>query len=324
MSTTESLGRATPRMTPCRQLASAVLMVRPAAFGYNEETALSNRMQRPGDPGAAGSAAAQARAEFDETVRQLEGAGVTVCVVEDTSVPVKPDAVFPNNWVSFHADGTVVLYPMQAKSRRLERRPEIIEEVCAQLGFKVTRTLDLTHHEQEGRFLEGTGSLVLDHTEHVAYACLSPRTHPAVVEEWAGLMGYKSVLFHATDLSGVPLYHTNVLMSIGEKVAVAGLTAIPQDDHGRVVPELMASGRVLLPITPEQIAGFAGNVLELRARDGAGVLVMSASARQALGSDAIAQLKKCTDRTVTVDLPTIERLGGGSARCMLAEVFVTP
>jgi hypothetical protein len=192
----ESLGGAQSRNSPQtapQQCASAVLMIRPAAFDYNPETAATNRMQQPARGSVAGPdvlpGQPQALSEFEQFARALRSEGITVCVVDDTPLPAKPDAIFPNNWVSFHEDGTLVLYPMQAGTRRLERRPQIIDTVVEQLGFKVSRVLDLTKNEAAGRFLEGTGSLVLDRCNRVAYACISPRTHPALVEEWARELG---------------------------------------------------------------------------------------------------------------------------------------
>ena len=175
-----------------QQCASAVLMVRPAAFGYNPQTAESNRFQRPGEVDQA-----QALSEFDRFVQALGTEAIAVCAVDDTAQPVKPDAVFPNNWGSFHEDGTLVLYPLQSVSRRFERRPEVIERAVRELGFKVSHLLDLTWYEGENKFLEGTGSLVLDHIARAAYACLSPRTHPEVVAEWAQILGYEPVTFSA-------------------------------------------------------------------------------------------------------------------------------
>jgi hypothetical protein len=246
--------------------------------------------------------------------------------VEDTTEPAKPDAVFPNNWVSFHADGTVVLYPMQAETRRRERRREVIDAVVERLGFKVARILDLTHHEQEGRFLEGTGSLILDHVERVVYASLSPRTHPAVVEEWAREMGYSPCVFSAFDRGGVPLYHTNVLMCVGARMAVIGTEAVAPDDRARTLDRLRAGGREVIEIGHDEIGRFAGNMLELATWDEAlgdsQVLVMSESARQGLRPDNFARLSAATDAVLAVPVPTIERLGGGSVRCMLAEVFL--
>lgn len=300
-------------------------MVRPASFGYNPETAVTNRFQQqPAE--AAGRDAATARSEFSGIAGALIGEGVRVCVVEDTAEPPKPDAVFPNNWVSFHEDGTVVLYPMQAQSRRRERRREIIDEAAGRLGYKVSRVLDLTSHEAHGRYLEGTGSLVLDHVERTAYACVSPRTHPDVVEEWARELGYEPIVFGAADRAGVPLYHTNVLMCIGEKAAVVGTEAILPTDRDRVIERLRATERELIEIGYADIERFAGNMLELGTWDEAlgdyRLLVMSETAKRALPAESLARLSACTDEVLAVPVPTIERLGGGSVRCMLAEVFL--
>jgi hypothetical protein len=306
-----------------QQCAAAVLMIRPAAFDYNPETALTNKMQRPD---TATDAVARARSEFDGLVHALQSEGITVCAVADTAEPPKPDAVFPNNWVSFHQDGTVVLYPMQAETRRRERRREIIDAVVSELGFKVSRLLDLTHHEAEGRFLEGTGSLILDHVERVAYASLSPRTHPAVIEEWSREMGYESCVFEAFDRCGVPLYHTNVLMCVGARLAVIGTEAVTPADRGRLLERLRGSGREIVEIGHDEIARFAGNMLELATWDEAlgdsRVLVMSEAARQGLSPDHFRRLSACTDAVLAVPVPTIEKLGGGSVRCMIAEVFL--
>ena len=298
-------------------------MIRPATFDYNPETALTNKMQQPADRQ---DSRGLARAEFDGLVRALESEGIAVCAVEDTTEPAKPDAVFPNNWVSFHEDGTVVLYPMQAETRRRERRREVIEAVVDRLGFKVARILDLTHHEQEGRFLEGTGSLILDHVERVVYASLSPRTHPAVLEEWARELNYEPCVFSAFDRAGVPLYHTNVLMCVGARMAVLGTEAVAPGDRGRTLDRLRAGGREVVEIGHEEIVRFAGNMLELATWDEAlgdsRVLVMSEAARQGLRPDNFARLSASTDAVLAVPVPTIERLGGGSVRCMLAEVFL--
>jgi hypothetical protein len=310
-----------------QQCADAVLMIRPAAFDYNPETAATNKMQTPGS-GQTLADGARARTEFDRFVHTLQGEGVRVCVVEDTPDPPKPDAVFPNNWVSFHEDGTVVLYPMQAQSRRRERRQDVVQRVCDQLGFKIARVLDLTAHEHEGRFLEGTGSLVLDHLERVAYACRSPRTDPTVLEEWAHELGYDPVIFEATDRQGVPLYHTNVMMCVGARAVIVGSEAIAPADRTRVLDRLSRGGREVIEIGHREIEGFAGNLLELATWDealgDARVLVMSESARRALRPETFGRLCGCTDEVLAIPVPTIERLGGGSVRCMLAEVFLPP
>ncbi len=307
-----------------RQCADAVLMVRPASFGYNPETAATNKFQQQPADGAGEAAAA--RKEFDGLAGALTGEGVRVCVAEDTVDPPKPDAVFPNNWVSFHEDGTVVLYPMQAENRRHERRGEVVDQVAERLGFKISRLLNLTSHEKNGRYLEGTGGLVLDHIQRTAYACISPRTHAAVVQEWAKELGYEPIIFNAFDRAGVPIYHTNVLMCVGEKVAIVGTEAIVAADRGPIVERLRASGREVVEFGYGEMERFAGNMLELGTWDEAlgdyRVLVMSETARHALSADAFARLSACTDEVLAVPIPTIERLGGGSVRCMLAEVFL--
>jgi hypothetical protein len=308
------------RGLPRRQLATAVLMVRPAAFDYNPETALTNTMQKR--PPAAGSAQSQACAELDQLALALTAAGVAVCVVQDTPAPPKPDAVFPNNWVSFHEDGTLVLYPMQPVSRRPERRQAVIDQVVERLGLRISRVVDLTPHESAGRFLEGTGSLVLDHVQRIAYACLSPRTHPEVIAEWSQALGYEPVVFKASDRAGVPLYHTNVLLTIGRGFAVVGSAAIAPADREGVLDRLRASGRELIQIGHAGIERFAGNMLELSGEQS--VLALSATARDAFGPEVLARLAACTGRLLAVPVPTIERLGGGSVRCMLAEVFLKP
>lgn len=313
-------------MSLAEQCASAVLMIRPAAFDYNPETAATNSMQRRATEPPALSNNELAQAEFHQLVLALQSEGVIVCVVDDTPAPAKPDAVFPNNWVSFHADGTVVLYPMHAESRRRERRREVIDAVAEQSGYRVTRILDLTHHEHEGRCLEGTGSLVLDHTNRVAYASLSPRTHREVVDEWARELGYEAVVFEALDRAGQPIYHTNVLMCIGQRAVVVGTGAMVPADRGRVLERLQATGREIIEIGLDEIERFAGNMLELATWDEAlgdcRVLVMSASARRALKPESFARLSACTDAVLAAPIPTIEMLGGGSVRCMLAEVFL--
>ena len=301
-------------------------MIRPAAFDYNPETAQTNRMQTP-DPELSSTAGARALDEFDGFVNALRSEGVAVEVFADSPQPPKPDALFPNNWVSFHADGTVVLYPMQAENRRRERNPAVIDLVVRNLGCQVSRVVDLTGHEAEGRFLEGTGSLVLDHVSRVAYACVSPRTDASVVEEWCREMGYESCVFSAVDRDGVPLYHTNVMLCIGARVVVVGSESIVAGDRGRVLERLRAGGgREIVAIGHEAVAGFAGNMLDLASWDEAlgdfRVLVMSAAARHVLSDDQFARISACTDTVLAVPVPTIERLGGGSVRCMLAEVFL--
>jgi hypothetical protein len=297
-------------------------MVRPSHFGFNAETAATNRFQHSG---GSENTAAQAQAEFDAFAAALAGEGVTVCIARDSDEPRKPDAVFPNNWVSFHADGTLVLYPMQAVSRRAERRAEVIDAVVRETGFKVRRRLDLTHHEKSGRFLEGTGSLVLDNVARVAYACRSQRTHEAVAREWAAEMGYELEMFDARDARGTPIYHTNVVMSVGARMAVVALDNIDAADRTRVAARL-AEGHELLPISDAEMQGFAGNVLELGTWDeylgDMRILVISTTAQRALPAQKYARLYSSVDAVLAVPIEVIERHGGGSVRCMLAEVFL--
>lgn len=298
-------------------------MIRPAAFDYNPETAQTNKMQSRGGGAQPGE---RAKAEFAQLAQALESEGVAVCAVDDTPEPPKPDAIFPNNWISFGQDGTVVLYPMQAESRRRERRREIIDEVAARTGYKVVRIVDLTHHEAKGRFLEGTGSLVLDHRNRIAYGNHSPRTNEDVVKEWAQELGYDPMMFQALDRGGTPFYHANVMMCVGERFVIVGAGAMPAKDRGRVLERLREGGREIVEIGHDEIERFGGNVLELASWDEAlgdcRAVVMSTTARAAFKPEAFARISGSTDTVVAAPIPTIEKLGGGGVRCMIAEVFL--
>lgn len=309
-----------PRPTDLRQCADAVLMVRPAAFGFNAETEASNCFQQRG--AATAGALERAIAEFDGLERGLREAGVESIALADRTDPASPDAVFPNNWASFHADGTVVLYPMLAPSRRRERRMDLLLELEQHGGFEVERLLDLSHHEMSGRFLEGTGSVVFDHPGRIAHACLSPRTDARVLAELCAELGYQSCVFEASDAAGVPVYHTNVVLSIGSRSAIVCAEAVAAADRSMLMERLAAGGRAVVSIDRRQMSSFAGNVLELRARGGDRVLAMSARALASLAGDALDTLQQSVDHVVAVPVPTIEDLGGGSVRCMLAEVFL--
>jgi hypothetical protein len=304
------------------QCAAAVMMIRPAAFDYNSQTAASNRMQAAA--ATAVDAGKLALVEFDAAVTALRGAAVQVCVVADTPQPPKPDAVFPNNWVSWHADGSVVLYPMQAPNRRPERRQEILEQVAQRCGYRIGRVVDLSPFEAQGRYLEGTGSLVLDHVGRVAFACRSPRTDATLVQRWAEQLGYQPVVFDALDRAGVPFYHTNVMLSIGARVAVVAAETIVPTDRERVLAALAAGSRAIIPIDQAGVAAFAGNLLELLNGNGERVCVLSAHAQRALPAATLERVAAGSDRLLALSIPTIERLGGGSVRCMLAEVFSPP
>jgi hypothetical protein len=306
---------------PARQAASAALVVRPACFGWNAETQASNRFQREA---ADLVAVAQERAlvEFDGLVSGLQAAGVEIFVGEDDVDARCPDAVFPNNWVTLHADGTVVLYPMLAPCRRRERRLDLVAMLAERGGFRVQRLLDLTHYEATGQYLEGTGSVVFDHVGRVAYAALSPRTHLAPLQELCAELGYEPCVFAAADAAGAAIYHTNVMLAVGSRFAVVAAECIEAARRGDVLQRLRASGRDVLEIDAAAMAAFAGNVLELRSGTGERVLAMSQSAATAFGAAGLARLRHSVDRVVAAPVPTIETLGGGSVRCMLAEVFL--
>ncbi|HEX3847558.1 MAG TPA: arginine deiminase-related protein [Steroidobacteraceae bacterium] len=303
------------------QSAGAVLMVRPASFGFNPATFASNPFQQAADSGADFEPQRVALAEFDGVARELERRGIQVLRVPDTPVPAKPDAIFPNNWVSFHNDGSAVLYPMLAPNRRLERREEILEAVAGAGGFRLTRTIDLTHREAEGKFLEGTGSLVLDRVNHVAYASLSPRTDLDVLGEFAQVMDYDLVMFEAFDAEHRPVYHTNVVMAVGTRFAVICGEAILDARHRRALfDKLQADGHVTVDISGRQMLDFAGNVIELSSPGGP-LIVVSATAWESLVQPQRRALE-AHGTVILAAIPTIERIGGGSVRCMLAEVHL--
>ncbi len=297
---------------------TGLLLVEPVAFGFNAETAVTNRFQNPAEL-APDIIAAAARLEFAALVSELRSAGIPIAIAADSAEPPKPDAVFPNNWVSFHADGTVVLYPMCAASRRSERREAVIDTVKAHLDFIETRRIDLSGEEAHGRFLEGTGSLVLDHRARVAYACRSPRTDEGLVREWARLMDYEPFLFDAATADGTPVYHTNVLLWLGEYLAGVGLDWVPAAQRTALAQHLRRSGRELIELTSSQLRRFAGNMLEVAAQ-GRRHLVMSATAAESLHLEQLRLLADVGSEPLVAAVPLIEQLGGGSVRCMLAEV----
>ena len=308
-------------MTTESQLASSVLMIRPTRFQSNPQTADSNAFQTEPDA----SPAEQQRAalpEFEVLAGALREAGIDVVVFDDTPEPHTPDSVFPNNWVSFHADGTVVVYPMEAQNRRAERRMDVIDRLDTELGFQVREVVDLSHHEANGHFLEGTGSMVLDRPNRIAYACLSSRTHLDALGDFAQRMDYDVVAFEGVDRHGVPIYHTNVLMNVGEKLAVICDAAIVRDDQREAVLErLKSTGHEIVSIDFDQLEAFAGNMLELRAADGVPVFAMSRRAWDSLKPEQQAGFE-ANGRVVTAAIDDIEDSAGGSVRCMLAEIHL--
>jgi hypothetical protein len=299
------------------QTAPAVLMVRPAEFGRNEETAASNFFQRP-DAHAA-ETARRAQHEFDALALALAQAGVRVHQFAGQRGAALADEVFPNNWLSLHADGTAVLYPLLAPSRRRERRRDILAALVDSCRYRIDRVVDLTGAEARGAFLEGTGSLVLDRPSRVAYACLSPRTHSSALEEFATALRYQVVPFNAVDAAGRPIYHTNVLFSLGTRFAALCTGAIADLEERRaVITRLEASGREVIDLTHAELESFAGNLLELDGAHGP-VIALSAAALESLAEPTRRALERY-GQLVTADVATIERVGGGSVRCMLAEV----
>jgi hypothetical protein len=296
-------------------------MVRPASFGFNAQTAESNAFQQA--PRFAREAEAQqlALGEFDALAAALDRAGVEVLIAADTHEPPKPDAIFPNNWVSFHGDGTVTLYPLLAPNRRPERREDILERVVHDGRFRVSRTVDLTHREAEAKFLEGTGSLVLDRAHRVAYASLSPRTDLDVLGEFAQQLDYELVTFEAQGRAAQPVYHTNVAMAIGTRFAVVCGEAIAQPLHREAVfNRLRASGHEVIDIALAQMFEFAGNLLELESARGP-VIALSTTAWRCLGTPQRRVLESHAE-VLAAAIPTIESIGGGGVRCMLAELHL--
>jgi hypothetical protein len=301
-----------------QQTTSTILMIRPVNFVFNEQTAGSNAFQnRNAEQQHVQDNASQ---EFDRFVNILRGNGVEVIVIDDTAEPHTPDSIFPNNWVSFHNDGTVFLYPMMAENRRLERREDIITQLEDE--FKVKHVIDLSHFEHENKFLEGTGSMVLDRENKIAYACLSPRTDKVVLDEFCKDGGYRPVLFHAVDQNGMDIYHTNVLMCIGSSYAVICMDSIKDEtEKQNVIISLQSTQKQIVTISFDQMNHFAGNMLEVQNMSGESLLVMSKSAWDSLNYEQKAILSSFS-KPVYSDISTIETNGGGSARCMMAEVHL--
>jgi hypothetical protein len=298
------------------QTSGTVLMVRPAAFGFHAEAALSNAFATK----PASEAAEAAIREFDRLAGELARAGVEVLMLEDSGNPGKPDAIFPNNWVSFHEDGTLVLYPMATEARRLERNVDGLTMLLSNAGLEVRNTVDLSFHERHGHFLEGTGSLVLDRPQRRAYATLGPRTHANVIADFDDRLDYSTLLFDARDRSGRPIYHTNVLMSLGTNFAVLCIEAVAEDYRELLAAEIRAGGRTLIEVDYEQMRQFACNLIELRGSGGP-LIALSSAARRSFRPEQLRMLEGFGE-LVDADIPTIEAVGGGSVRCMIADVHL--
>ena len=300
------------------QTAGAVLMIRPYRFYPNPETAADNAFQQSVATSELPEISIAARGEFDAAVETLRDAGVTVHVVDDTATPEKPDAVFPNNWLSTHHDGRVVLYPMYSAARRRERRQDVIDEL--RKHYAVTGVVDYSAGEEHGHCLEGTGSLVLDHAHKIAYASLSQRTHPEVLQRFCSDFGYEPVTFRSASQDGRPVYHTNVIMCVGSDFALISLAMMPDEAERETVEKrLKSTGKEVIELREAQINEFAGNAIELRA-GGENRLVLSERGAAALTASQRQTIEKHA-RLLPLSLPTIE-LAGGSARCMIATIHL--
>jgi hypothetical protein len=303
-----------------RQYTSHLLMIRPARFQFNEETAISNAFQRSLEGMTEADIREKAIAEFDGYVEKLRSNGIIVTVIQDSEFPAKPDAIFPNNWISMHEDGTVFLYPMNSMNRRLERRDDIVDVLDEH--FEVNEVHDLSGSEADNKFLEGTGSIIFDHINQVAYACLSPRTDKALFIAHCEHLKYEPVFFTSSDSQGNLVYHTNVMLTIGDRFAVICLESIRNEPERNVVSsKLKSTGHEIVDISEKQMNAFAGNMLQVSNTSGQTFLVMSETAYKSLKPEQVARIEIYT-KILPVSIPTIETIGGGSARCMLAEIFL--
>ena len=300
------------------QSTNSVLMIRPSRFYPNPETASDNAFQCNADRDS-DALTLMARKEFDAAAQILRAAGINVHLFEDTAEPEKPDAVFPNNWISTHDDGRIVLFPMYSALRRRERRQDIVEEL--RKHYRVTDVIDYSRFENEGCFLEGTGSLVLDHLNKIAYISLSNRSNSKVIQRFAEDFSYDPVTFTSNDSNGQPIYHTNVMMCIGTAFAMVGLEMIPNKTERELVrARLKKTGKEIVELSVDQIANFAGNAIELHDKNGQKLLVLSTRAGRTLTEDQRKRLSRHA-RLIPLELPIIE-LGGGSGRCMIATIHL--
>lgn len=301
------------------QVASTILMIRPAAFGYNAETAANNVFQSK--PSLSQKEIQQkAEKEFDAFVETLRKKKIEVIVVQDTETPVKPDAIFPNNWFCTLQDGTLAVFPMYAANRRIEKRDDMLQTLVQQYDTRDVE--DWGEYEAESLFLEGTGSMIIDHEHKLIYACISPRTNKAVLEKFAHAHGYRAITFYAKDENGIEVYHTNVIMHLSETYAVICLEAIADEIERIAVSQLLIStGHEIIPITLQQVHAYAGNMLQVKNSKGEKFTVLSKAANKALTKEQKDILKIHTT-LLPIDITTIETIGGGSVRCMMAEIFL--
>ena len=296
---------------------STILMIRPVKFYFNEETAVNNAFQQNIQMENAQN---KALLEFDNMVETLTEKGIEVIVIQDTENPSTPDSIFPNNWISFHENNEICLYPMFALNRRLERKPSVLNYFKE--NYKINKIIDLTYFEEKNMFLEGTGSMVFDRYNQFVYACISERMNIDVLKEWCTIFNYKYITFNATDNQNFPIYHTNVLMCVANKFVIVCLDSIKNNTEKMAVKNcFLDSYKFIIEISIEQMNKFAGNMLQLYSKEGKSYLVMSQSAYNSLNNQQINMIEKFT-KIIAIPLFTIEKLGGGSARCMMAEVFL--
>ena len=296
-----------------------ILMVRPFHFYFNQQTAVNNFFQSNINIENANELAI---AEFDAMVEQLRAHQIKIKVVQDTKDPSTPDSIFPNNWISTHPDGTLCLYPMYAENRRAERKLNVIEFL--QANYKIENLLDLTDFEKEGKFLEGTGSMVLDHQNKMAYGCLSERLNKEAFTYWCDKMQFKPISFKAEDNKAQPIYHTNVMMCMGNQFVVICLESIPNElEKQNVLESFLQTNKEVITISQDQLNHFAGNMLQVFDLFEKPHLIMS---KRAYTSLHVAQLKSLEkyNTLIPISIPTIEALGGGSTRCMMAEIYLSP
>ena len=301
------------------QATNNILLIRPASFNFNSETALSNAFQQLPNENEL-SITQAAIDEFDAFVKKIASKGINVTVIDDTKLPPKPDAIFPNNWVSFHANGRVILYPICAVNRRAERRMDIIETLKEK--FIINEVIDLSYYEKENRFLESTGSIIFDHENKIAYACLSPRTDKNIFIEVCALLQYKPIYFTSIDKKGQAIYHTNMMMWIGSRFCAICLESITDlQEKETICDTLRKTGHQIIDISFEQTNNFAGNMLELSTGDEHNILALSQTAYESLHIEQKITLENLVE-LVPLPIKTIETIGGGSARCMIAEIFL--
>lgn len=303
-------------------LTNHIMMIRPENFGFNEQTAANNAFQSKEIVDDASQLKEIAKAEFDQMVKTLRSHGIDVLVIADTPIPIKPDAVFPNNWISFHEGGELITYPMFAPNRRIERREDIITQIGQKFDIKNRYSFEFYEDEDEALFLEGTGSMIFDRPNDLVYACLSERTDASLLHKFNVLTGTKSCIFKAVDRNGLEIYHTNVMMALGADFVVICMESVPDPkSKADLLDWFQKTNKEVVEISLSQMEAFAGNMLEVLGRQGKRFLCMSQTAYQSLSADQIDRLSQKTN-LLPIDISNIEKFGGGSVRCMMAEIFL--